>query len=56
MERLFRIAQCALDVVMFPCKREAEGGSTHTHVRAHAREHTHTHSDTHTGTHTKEAM
>lgn len=34
MERLFWIAQGALDVVMFPCKR-AEGGSTHTHTHAH---------------------
>jgi len=47
MERLFWIAQCALDVVMFPCKREAEGGSTHTRVRAHT--HAHTHRDTHKG-------
>ena len=57
MERLFWIAQCALDVVMFPCKREAEGGSTHTRVRmCRPSLCTHTHTHTHTETHTKEAM
>jgi len=66
MERLFWIAQCVLDVVMFPCKREAEGGSTHArahrhtyrhtqthrHTHRHTHTHTHTHSHTHTHTHT----